>query len=649
MSSRNIRKYVGGNKLPPPDSDDEDFEPPSTSSKKQPFNPFYGLKQSSESEPDSLVKSESDEEIQINKKPRKRNNRKKRNKASHFVASKIKMDEVDKCLREINAKYGPPPEPKPEIIIEKSIDDILLGVDIKFLNPPNELEKLLGPDLEERAKRRTRERTYIGQRKGLVLSMSERFRRNGLSMSMMTTHNADRCHYFTIDHDRSYRRKHKEYLTYLEESQDELPILNIRDTIEILHVEKCLQIADMLFVIEEYRRGKKLIERIVAYLQYISHPAFRMNNRRVRLEYRVLENRVYLVSIVKYIYVLTNSACHRTALELSKVVLNLDPTDPLAMILLMDMLALRARQYQWVIDIVPYWESVRDGKFLLNLQYSRALSKFHYIREKSGPTDEADNALKLAMKHFPSVVPAIYKVTNHKDQRIDDCEMFKDKNDLEVSKQHLWNDVLNFYTHFTAFNWQLNEVWAWFSKNAVEMAKEYNDNLETQKYVNYNTRLHRITFLRDPHVALMRHFQVIKHMNNFIFDEVLFPTDPCFTSYNPEPWPAEVINRYKYQFVPLLKIDGRTFRLFGEVIQTTTVQPGMITVQQIEQQHEQQQQDEAAGGSELNLENVNTINLCEFFGALCHEVQQQRGPTVDPNVIPPAGDARWDVVVPEHN
>lgn len=54
-------------------------------------------------------------------------------------------------------------------------------------------------------------------------------------------------------------------------------------------------------------------------------------------------------------------ACYRTALELCKVLLSLDPDgDPLAVILAIDFYALRAQEYEWLIWISTEWESTRN-------------------------------------------------------------------------------------------------------------------------------------------------------------------------------------------------------------------------------------------------------------------------------------------------
>lgn len=78
---------------------------------------------------------------------------------------------------------------------------------------------------------------------------------------------------------------------------------------------------------------------------------------------------------------LSNTACYRTALELGKVLLNLDPSDPLAVIFIIDTLAIRAREYQWLLDLMEFWREKRQSNHLFHMRYSRALAMFQVARK----------------------------------------------------------------------------------------------------------------------------------------------------------------------------------------------------------------------------------------------------------------------------
>lgn len=97
----------------------------------------------------------------------------------------------------------------------------------------------------------------------------------------------------------------------------------------------------------------------------------------MRLDYKFLENRPFHVAMLKYIYLLTNKACHRTALEIAKMMLLVDPNDPLALLSLIDILALRCREHEWLIDAIKYFDRQREAGLLFNIMYSNSLAHFH--------------------------------------------------------------------------------------------------------------------------------------------------------------------------------------------------------------------------------------------------------------------------------
>ena len=103
-------------------------------------------------------------------------------------------------------------------------------------------------------------------------------------------------------------------------------------------------------------------------------------------------------------------ACYRTALEICKVLLTLDPaTDPLAIVLLVDFYALRSRCYQWLIDLYTAWNPSRNLSQLPNFSYSTALATFHLAQDTVGSSSSAllitaDSLLQEALLSFPSVL-----------------------------------------------------------------------------------------------------------------------------------------------------------------------------------------------------------------------------------------------------
>ena len=113
-------------------------------------------------------------------------------------------------------------------------------------------------------------------------------------------------------------------------------------------------------------------------------------------------------TVARHLHFVGSRACYRTALELCKVLLGLDPTeDPLAVILMIDFYALRARCYQWLLDLFTAWNPSKNLNQLPNFAYSTALATFHLSflsPENSDLAARADARLQEALLAFPSVL-----------------------------------------------------------------------------------------------------------------------------------------------------------------------------------------------------------------------------------------------------
>lgn len=128
---------------------------------------------------------------------------------------------------------------------------------------------------------------------------------------------------------------------------------------------------------ENYAMASELIERAILVLESSLHPTFSLTSGNCRMDYRRQENRAFFIVLFKHAQYLEARACCRTAFEISKLILSLDPdTDPLAMILVIDYYALRSKQYEWFKKFYEEWESIKNLSQLPNMAYSYALALF---------------------------------------------------------------------------------------------------------------------------------------------------------------------------------------------------------------------------------------------------------------------------------
>lgn len=182
------------------------------------------------------------------------------------------------------------------------------------------------------------------------------------------------------------------------------------------HVDSHIQLSDMAKAAEDPQVASDLIEGAVHCLENAFHVRFQLTNPLCRLQYNFQENRSFFLVLFKHLIFVGSRACHRTALELCKRLLTLDPdTDPLCSTLMIDFYAVKAGEIQWLVDLYNFWEKPRNLSQLPNFSYSVALS-YHLLAEKAARSssktseedlqlaEKADSLIQYAILMFPSVL-----------------------------------------------------------------------------------------------------------------------------------------------------------------------------------------------------------------------------------------------------
>lgn len=172
---------------------------------------------------------------------------------------------------------------------------------------------------------------------------------------------------------------------------------------------------------EDNSMAAELIEHALYAYESAFHSMFSLTNGNCRMDYRRQENRGFFIVLFKHAQFLAARACPRTALELSKLILSLDPeNDPLAIILLIDFYALRSKQYDFLIQLYQEWEQSHNLALLPNMAYSYALALYH-----SNKMDASDEALQYALTMFPGVLKLLLDELNiQADSRVSSHKYF---------------------------------------------------------------------------------------------------------------------------------------------------------------------------------------------------------------------------------
>lgn len=183
--------------------------------------------------------------------------------------------------------------------------------------------------------------------------------------------------WFKFEHNANYRMLQQKFLAAVE-SMDSDNIIQIINQ-QPYHVDSLIQMSELCKMSEDHAMASELIEHAILALESSFHSMFSLTAGNCRLDYRRQENRAMYIVLFKHAQYLEARACAKTALEVSKLIFSFEPeTDPLALILIIDYYALRAKEYQWLIQLYNEWETSNNLAQLPNMAYSYALALFHH-------------------------------------------------------------------------------------------------------------------------------------------------------------------------------------------------------------------------------------------------------------------------------
>ncbi|CDF32311.1 unnamed protein product [Chondrus crispus] len=156
--------------------------------------------------------------------------------------------------------------------------------------------------------------------------------------------------YFRYVHEASYARLQEEY-RFVVGTHDPNLLAELCSRCPY-HVDTLLQLAELYRQMGELDRAAEQIERCLYVLESSWNVAFKPYDGNCRLRFELVENRSIYVALFRYSQLLTRRGLHRTALEISKLILNFDPeNDPMGILMVADSFALLCGEHQWIQDM----------------------------------------------------------------------------------------------------------------------------------------------------------------------------------------------------------------------------------------------------------------------------------------------------------
>ena len=128
------------------------------------------------------------------------------------------------------------------------------------------------------------------------------------------------------------------------------------------------------------------------------HPRCVIGNGKNRFDYKRPENRPFFGGLFRYCQLSAQRGCWRTALEQAKLLLSFDPTDPLAVVLLIPLYAVRSGKFEELIEMESEL-SYRNVESLPNWALSLSLALIYLDR-----IEEARLKLKQCLLDHPGLL-----------------------------------------------------------------------------------------------------------------------------------------------------------------------------------------------------------------------------------------------------
>uniref|UniRef100_A0A915BQ17 Transcription factor 25 n=1 Tax=Parascaris univalens TaxID=6257 RepID=A0A915BQ17_PARUN len=281
---------------------------------------------------------------------------------------------------------------------EELFERDIFKVDVRLFNYENELRLILG----QRPIGYT-SRDHRRPPKGIIVKKKADWPKiKNVGITMELDRIEGEVKYYKFVHNAHYKELQLEFWNATNTVNEETILAILREC--HYHLDSLIVMADIMSSRDEHRAARDLIERGIFCCESLLDARFRLTDFNDRLDYDEFENRAFFLLLHRHMRVLIDRGLSNAAFNVAKLLYHLDPaSDPLAILLVIDTLAIRANQPHVVLQIYESLKVLRCLQQLPNFAYSVALAHFQ-ISLKSEDRSLADEALASAIRHFPTVV-----------------------------------------------------------------------------------------------------------------------------------------------------------------------------------------------------------------------------------------------------
>ncbi|KAL0941257.1 uncharacterized protein CTRU02_204020 [Colletotrichum truncatum] len=429
-------------------SEDDEPEPAPTKPRQSLFAALGGGEDDEDEESDGVQEEvRSEPEPDPVPQPAKKKNKKKKKKGKKQAAQfkndsdnsdGEKEDEIDRALQELSASRDTDSTATDNLAQRSRDIDELLQINTQYLRAINEMRALFGKEAiqtaqeEERAELEAARRAQRGTNQGVDLETALRgdprkklpevsLRRNvfiqgketwprataaGLIMKEIKK-GSDGLTEFAFIHEPAYDNVQIMFFSCVQMG-DPMQLVQLLMRYPY-HISTLLQVSKVAVQDQNQALAADLCERALFTFGRATTSAFRqkLEQGKARLDFRRPENRELWLAGYTYLKSLIRKGTYRTALEWAKLLYSLNPNDPYGMKYFIHVLAIRARQSQWLVDFINTPEYVADETDDTYIKQTLVLAKLQL-----GDIKGAKNVAVAGMERLPWLYCSLFQALN---------------------------------------------------------------------------------------------------------------------------------------------------------------------------------------------------------------------------------------------
>lgn len=482
------------------EEDEDEEEEEDLGGRSSSINPFDLLNDGDE-DPESEKETEIDDEekkkdeeadtVQPPSKNKSKKKKKKKNKetrANVVVKAETTFDETLEALSlGTNSNQVEVQETKPSPSSSRPV----LEIDPKYLNLENELRRMYGSkvvrSLESSSQAGgpgpSRQVRGGGRRGGVhhitktvLITPMENWARWDRSFSMEFLETKDGHNYFRYTHSSSYEQAQRAF-----QAAQNLHDLNGVASVLInnpYHIDSLITMADYFKFAGDHQMSADAIGKCLYGLERAWHPMFTPFNGTSRLKYSHDANKPFFTALFAHMRNMDRRGCHRSALEVCKLLLSLDTDNPVGALFCVDYFALRAEEYAWLEEFSEEYQSENSLWLFPNFAYSLAIARVYLEKTEESSLDSSKSSsldlMMQALKLHPTVLKKLVDKVPLKDQawgKMLKHYYFRSDQSKNPSLDHL----ISIYVERNYLIWRLPDVQKLLKSAAELVIKQLDD------------------------------------------------------------------------------------------------------------------------------------------------------------------------------